>query len=108
MYGEEWEAKLKLFRGSLDGSLQVEFARQTCSVMDWPIHDKLDKDEIQALVARTGSDLLRWINGATLDTLPALTLMGIFDGLKEAADSLVEANQVLETLHQVVQIVSTQ
>lgn len=92
---EKFGSMLKLYTGTLDGSLKSMFARQVCVLLGDPESGTLTDEQISKLAARSGEELLRWINGARLEELPALALMGVLDGLHEAEETMDEANRIL-------------
>lgn len=110
MNRDEWSSMLKLFSGTLDGSLKAMYARQACVVLGEPESDKLTDKQIQKLATKAGAELLQWIGGAKLETLPALTLMGVLNGLHEAEGTLAEAqgSPAMSTENIGVWIVSTE
>lgn len=92
MNRDEWSGMLKLFCGTLDGSLKAMYSRQACALLGEPESDALTDKQVQKLAIRAGKELLQWIGGAKLETLPALTLIGVLDGLHEADNAMASAH----------------
>lgn len=95
MNREKFDGMLKLYTGTLDGSLKAMFARQVCALLGESESDELTDDQTHKLAARSGEELLKWIGGAKLEELPTLALMGALDGLYEAEETMEEANKML-------------
>lgn len=92
MNRDEWSSMLNLFSGTLDGSLRAMYARQACTLLDEPESNTLTDEQVEKLAIRAGKELLQWIGGAKLETLPALALIGVLDGLHEADDAMASAH----------------